>query len=56
MPEDTEMLYVHAQGPDDLYAAASKGEAEDLAFRLNEQVPMAKCIVVSSPWLQCSGE
>lgn len=50
MPEETEVLYVvHAQGPDDLYAAASKGEAEDLASRLNEQVPMAKCIVVSSP-------
>jgi hypothetical protein len=51
MPEETEVLYaVHAQGPDDLYAVASKEEAEDLAARQNELVPLAKCIVIVSPW------
>lgn len=51
MPEETEVLYaVHAQGPDDLYAVASKAEAEDLAARQNELVPLAKCIVLVSPW------
>ncbi len=51
MPEETEVLYiVHAQGPDDLYAAASKEEADTLAAKQNELVPMAKCIVVVSPW------
>jgi hypothetical protein len=51
MPEETEVLYVvHAQGPDDLYAAASKEEADTLAAKQNELVPMAKCIVIVSPW------
>lgn len=51
MPEETEVLYVvHAQGPDDLYAAASKEEAETLAAQQNELVPLAKCIVLVSPW------
>ena len=40
MPEETEVLYVvHAQGPDDLYAAASKEEADTLAAKQNELVP-----------------
>jgi hypothetical protein len=51
MPEETEVLYVvHAQGPDDLYAAASKEEADTLAAKQNELVPMAKCIVIVSAW------
>lgn len=51
MPEETEVLYVvHAQGPDDLYAAASKEEADTLAAKQNELVPMANCIVIVSPW------
>ena len=51
MPEETEVLYVvHAQGPDDLYAAASKEEADKLAAQQNELVPMANCIVIVSPW------
>lgn len=51
MPEETEVLYVvHAQGPDDLYAAASKEEADALAAKQNELVPMANCIVIVSPW------
>ncbi|MDR7285673.1 hypothetical protein J2X84_004523 [Pseudomonas corrugata] len=51
MSENTETLYaVHAQGPDDLYAVASKEEAETLAARQNELVPLAKCIVILSPW------
>jgi hypothetical protein len=51
MPEETEVLYVvHAQGPDDLYAAASKEKADTLAAKQNELVPMAKCIVIVSPW------
>jgi hypothetical protein len=48
--EDQPLYAVHAQGPDDLYAAASKEEAEELAARQNELVPMAKCIVIPSPW------
>lgn len=48
--EDEPLYAVHSQGPDDLYAAASKEEAEEMAARLNEQVPMAKCIVIDSPW------
>ena len=51
MSEETEALYVvHAQGPDDLYAAASKEEADTLAAKQNELVPMANCIVIVSPW------
>ena len=51
MSEETEVLYVvHAQGPDDLYAAASKEEADTLAAKQNELVPMANCIVIVSPW------
>jgi hypothetical protein len=51
MPEETELLYVvHAQGPNELYAAASKEEAETMASTQNEQVPMASCIVITSPW------
>lgn len=51
MSEQSEVLYaVHCQGPDDLYAAASKEEAETMAARQNELVPMAKCIVITSPW------
>jgi hypothetical protein len=51
MSDKAETLYVvHAQGPDDLYAAASKEEAETMAAAQNEQVPMAKCIVIVSPW------
>lgn len=51
MSEETEVLYVvHAQGPDDLYAAASKEEADTLAAKQNELVPMANCIVIISPW------
>lgn len=51
MPEDTETLYaVYAQGPDDLYAAATKEEADKLAAQQNELVPLAKCIVIVSPW------
>ena len=53
MSDKTETLYaVHAQGPDDLYAVASEEEAEALAARQNELVPMAKCIVIVSPWSQ----
>jgi len=51
MPEETEVLYaVHAQGPDELYAVASKEEADTMASTQNELVPMAKCIVITSPW------
>ena len=51
MSEETEALYVvHALGPDDLYAAASKEEADTLAAKQNELVPMANCIVIVSPW------
>lgn len=51
MPDETEVLYVvHAQGPDDLYAAASKEEADTLAAQQNELVPLAKCIAIVSPW------
>jgi len=51
MSEETETLYVvHAQGPDDLYAATSKEEAETLAAQQNELVPMANCVVILSPW------
>lgn len=51
MPEEIEVLYVvHAQGPDDLYAAATKEEAETLAAKQNDLVPLAKCIVIVSPW------
>lgn len=51
MPEETEVLYaVHAQGPDELYAAASKEEADTMASTQNELVPMAKCTVITSPW------
>ncbi len=51
MSQETEVLYVvHAQGPDDLYAAASKEEADTLAAKQNELVPMANCIVIVSPW------
>jgi len=51
MPEETEVLYaMHAQGPDELYAAASKEEADTMAAAQNEQVPMVKCIVITSPW------
>lgn len=51
MSEETEVLYVvHAQGPDDLYAVASKEEADTLAAKQNELVPMANCIVIVSPW------
>ena len=51
MSEETEALYVvYAQGPDDLYAAASKEEADTLAAKQNELMPMANCIVIVSPW------
>lgn len=51
MSKEIEVLYVvHAQGPDDLYAAATKEEAETLAAQQNELVPLAKCIVIVSPW------
>jgi hypothetical protein len=51
MPEEIEVLYVvHAQGPDDLYAAATKEEAEALAAQQNDLVPLAKCVVIVSPW------
>ncbi|WLH49809.1 hypothetical protein PSH62_17090 [Pseudomonas tolaasii] len=48
--ENEELFAVHAQGPDDLYAAASREEAEQLAAQQNELVPAAKCIVIRSPW------
>lgn len=51
MPEESELLSVfHAQGPDELYAAASKEKTDTMASTQNEQVPMAKCIVITSPW------
>ncbi|WP_256350060.1 hypothetical protein [Pseudomonas sp. P7759] len=51
MSEQVEVLYaVHAKGPGVMYAAASKEEAETLAAQQNELVPMAKCIVIVSPW------
>ncbi|MFJ3366542.1 hypothetical protein [Pseudomonas sp. NPDC086251] len=51
MSEKAETLYaVHAQGPDELYAAASNEEADTMATTQNKQLPVAKCIVITSPW------
>lgn len=51
MPEINETLYaMHAQGPDSIYAASSKEDAEAMTTAQNEQVPLAKCIVIVSPW------
>lgn len=50
--ESPEQLYaVHAQGPDDLYAAMTKVEAEQHANEMNDVTEgLAHAVVIPSPW------
>lgn len=42
-----ELWAVHISGPDDLYAAPNKAEAERVAQEINETIPPETCIEAS---------